>query len=188
MRPFLTIIFFLFGLTSSAQKYSNVIKDTSITNFMTWLFKSDTSFKATKHVDNDILKLQIDNFIYVDPATLNKNQFVQNIFYEKNNLTQYFNQNDTKYFIRQINDQRKHKWNLKVKGIKLFDTIELVENKIDKVLFSYSLPIFSVDKKYIIIIEAFYCGLVCGGGQYNLYERQSGSSWKKVKVFNEWAD
>ena len=103
-------------------------------------------------------------------------------------MTQYFNKNDASYFVRQINQQRKDKWQLKIKGIKLFDTIELVNNRVDKVLFSYSLPLFSVDKKYVIIIEAFFCGLVCGGGEYNLYERQTDISWKKIMPFNQWAE
>ena len=188
MKPFLTIIFFSLCLTSSAQKYSSVIKDIAITNFMIWLFKSDTSFKASRQVDNDILKLLSNNFIYADSSTLNNYKFSQNIFSKTNNLTQYFNKNDASYFVRQINQQRKDKWQLKIKGIKLFDTIELVNNRVDKVLFSYSLPLFSVDKKYVIIIEAFFCGLVCGGGEYNLYERQTDISWKKIMPFNQWAE
>ena len=154
---------------------------------MTWLFKSDTSFKATRHVDNDILKLRLDNFIYTDSSTLNK-QFAQNIFSKANKLTEYFNKDDADYFVRQINQQRKDKWQLKIKGIKLFDAIELINNRVDKVLYSYSLPLFSADKKYVIIIEGFFCGLVCGGGNYNLYERQLDNSWKKLKQFNEWAE
>ena len=186
MRLFITIIFFSFCLTISAQKYSNVIKDTAITNFMTWLLKNDTSFKAVRHVDNDIIKLQSDIFFYVDSSSVNNYHFGQNIFSKENNFMQYINKDDANYFVQQINHQRKDKWQLKDKGIKLFDTIELVNNRLDKVLFSYSLPLFSTDKKYVIIIEAFFCGLVCGGGDYNLYERQGDNSWKKVKKFYHW--
>ena len=120
MRPFLTIMFLSFCLTISAQKYSTVIKDTAITNFMTWLFKSDTSFNAVRHVDNDILKLHSNNFIYADSSTLSNYLFAENIFNEKNGLTQYFTQEDANYFVQQITKQRKDKWNLKIKGIKLF--------------------------------------------------------------------
>ena len=155
---------------------------------MTWLFKSDTSFKAIRHVDNDILKLHPSNFIYADSLTLSNYEFAQNIFSKINKLTQYFNKEDADYFVQQINQQRKDKWQLKIKGIKLFDTIELINNRVDKVLYSYSLPLFSANKKYVIIIEAFFCGLVCGGGEYNLYERQNDNSWKKEKTFNQWAE
>lgn len=153
---------------------------------MAWLFKSDTSFKASRHVDNDILKLHSNNFIYPDSSSLNNYEFAQNIFSKTNKLTHYFNKDDANYFVRQINQQRKDKWQLKIKGSKLFDTIELVNNRVDKVLYSYSLPLFSADKKYVIIIQAFFCGLVCGGGDYNLYERQQDNSWKKLKQFNHW--
>jgi hypothetical protein len=155
---------------------------------MTWLFKSDTSFKAARHVDNDILKLHSDNFLYADSLSLKNYQFAQNIFSKANKLTRYLNKDDANYFVRQINQQRKGKWQLKIKGIKLFDTIELVNNRVDKILYSYSLPLFSADKKYVIIIEAFFCGLVCGGGEYNLYERQTDNSWKKLKQFNHWEE
>ncbi len=153
---------------------------------MAWLFKSDTSFKAVRHVDNDILKLHTDNFIYADSSTLNNYQFAANIFNKKNKLTKYFDKDNANYFVRQIKQQRKVKWQLRIRDIQLFDTIELVNNRVDKVLYSYSLPLFSVDGKYVIIIEAFYCGLVCGGGDYNLYERQQDNSWKKIKQFNHW--
>ena len=153
---------------------------------MAWLFKSDTFFKAVRHVDNDIIKLRPDNFIYADSLTLNTFQFAQNIFSKQNKLTEYFNINDANYFVRQIKEQRKDKWNLKIKDIKIFNTIELTNNRVDKVLYSYSLPLFSADKKYVIIIEAFFCGLVCGGGDYNLYQRQNDNSWVRIKQFNHW--
>ncbi len=153
---------------------------------MTWLFTNDTSLKTVRHVDNDILKLHADNFVYADSSTLNNYQFAENIFNKKNKLTQYFGKNDANYFVQQINQQRKSKWQLKIKGIKLYDTIELVNNRVDKVLYSYSLPLFSIDGNFVIIIEAFYCGLVCGGGDYNLYEKQPDGCWKKIKQFNHW--
>ncbi len=188
MRPTLILLSLSFSLTSFGQKYSSVIKDTAIINFMFWLFDSDTSFRTTRHVDNDILKLHPDNFIYADSTTLNNYQYAQNIFGNKNNLTQYFNQGDANYFITQIQAQCKNKWQLKFKNIKLYDTIQLINNRVDKVLYSYSLPLFSIDKRYVIIIEAFYCGLVCGGGDYNLYERQTDNSWKRIKQLNHWEE
>src|SRR5204863_8242310 len=136
MRPTLIILSLLFSLTTFGQKYSGVIKDTAIINFMFWLLGSDTSFKATRHVDDDILKLHSDNFIYADTATLNNYQYAQNIFGNKNNLTQFFNQDDANYFVKQIQAQRKNKWQLKFKNIKLYDTIQLVNNRVDKVLYS----------------------------------------------------
>jgi hypothetical protein len=188
MKFIFTILFLVFSLTIAAQKYSKLTKDSSIKNFMTWLFKSDTAFKAIRNVDNDILKLQTDNFIYTDSTTLNTYLFAQNIFNKKNKWTKYFHEADANYFVQQVKQQRKTKWNLKINGIQVLDTIELVNNRVDKVLYSYSLPLFSKDTKYVIIIEGFYCGMLCGGGNYNLYERQLDNNWKKIETCNHWEE
>ncbi len=155
---------------------------------MTWLLKSDSSFKAIRHVDNDIIQLNYLDFIYLDKESRNNYQNARNIFATRNKLEEYFNVLDANYFVDQIKRQRKYKWNLKLEEIILFDTIQLVDNRVDKVLFSYSLPLFSVDNNYVIIIEAFYCGLLCGGGVYNVYQRLSDNSWKKIKQLNQWGE
>jgi hypothetical protein len=188
MRLLLSALLVFTFLTNTAQRYSTTIKDSAITNFMYWLIKNDTTFKAIKHIDKDILKLDTDNFIYADSFVLKNRQLPNNIFAPHNKLTRYFNQADAVYFVSQIKQQRKYKWQLKMNGIRLLDTIELVNNQVDKVLFSYSLPLFSSDNKYVIIIEAFFCGLICGGGEYNLYERQPDNSWKRIQQFNQWAE
>jgi len=186
MRPVLTILLLSFSLVIAGQKYSTAVPDTAIFSFMSWLLKSDTAFKATRQADNDMLKLQPVNFEFADSLKLSNYLYAQNIFNKRNNLGSFFNQSDATFFIRQIENQQKRKWNLKIKGVKFVDTIEMVNNRVEKVLYSYSMPLFTKDNKYVVIIEAFFCGLVCGGGDYNLYERQSGNTWKLVKQFNHW--
>jgi hypothetical protein len=187
MRPFLTIILFFSLSTSFGQKANKSIKDTSIVNFMTWLFQSDTAFKAVRHVDTHILKWKDDNVKYPDSIDTVSYQY-GSIFDKHTGLTQILSRQDAAYFGEQVKGQHRKKWDLKLKGIELYDTVEIVNNRLETVLFSYSLPLFSLDGRYVVIAEAFYCGLVCGGGSYNLYERQKGNIWKKVKSFNEWAE
>ena len=190
MRYFLIIIIALIALTTQAQKYSKIVNDSDILNFMTWLLSSDTliakNHAAKRHVDNDIRQLAIENFKYLD--TSKTNNFLSNIFAYKNHLDSFLTENDANNFIDQIRNQITYKWNFKIKNIKLFDEVELFDNKLDKVLYSYSLPLFSIDKRRVIIIQAFFCGLVCGGGEYCLYEKQYNSSWKKIWSFNNWAE
>ncbi|RXK60787.1 hypothetical protein ESA94_10005 [Lacibacter luteus] len=188
MKQFLTILFIISHLTSSAQKYSLVIKDSAIINFMQWLFQNDSSFKSVKQVNNKIVRFHSDNFIYTDSSVLNTDRFSQNIFRKENNLNEYFNAGDANYFAQQINQQFTDKWQLSIKRVMLLDSIKLINNRVDNVVYSYSLPLFSVDNKYTIIIEAFFCGLVCGGGEYNLYERGIDNTWKRIKSFNKWAE
>jgi hypothetical protein len=188
MRLSLIIVILLCGLPGAAQKYSKAVNDTAIINFMSWLLRNDTS-NIVKHIDNDILQTQPENFVYPDSSALHSNSSPQNIFSKHNNLIAFFKREDAEYFKKQITAQRKKKWDLKLKKIKLFNTIQLNKNNsLEKFLFSYSLPIFSQNHRYVIIIEGFFCGLVCGGGEYNLFERQSDKTWKKIKTFNGWAE
>ncbi|WP_162945073.1 hypothetical protein [Flavisolibacter nicotianae] len=154
---------------------------------MTWLFQSDTVLKAVRHVDNDILKWHVNNVAYPDSSEIVPYEY-GTIFNNRTGLTQLLSRKDAAYFAEQINSQRRNKWNLKNKRIRLYDTVELVNNRLETILFSYSLPLISINGKYAVIVEAFYCGLVCGGGYYNLYERQEDNTWRKVKSFNEWAE
>src|SRR5437773_6045055 len=149
MRHTLTILFLSIYLVTSGQKYSKEIRDTSIINFMSWLFKSDTTFKAIRHVDNNIIKLNADNFRYKDTSKINN--FLGNIFIYNNHLDTIFDEEDANFFAKQINNQKADLWNLKLKTIKLLDEVQLDKNnRTDKVLYSYSLPLFSLNKQRVI--------------------------------------
>jgi hypothetical protein len=188
MRRLFIIVILLYCLPVAAQKYSKAINDTAIINFMSWLLRNDTA-DIVRYIDNDILQNQHENFVYPDSSALHSNTSSQNIFSKHNNLMTFFKREDAAYFEKQITAQRKKKWDLKLKKIKLLNTIRLNKNNsLEKVLFSYSLPLFSQNHHYVIIIEGFFCGLVCGGGEYNLYKRQSDTAWKKIKTFNGWAE
>lgn len=188
MRLKFSILLLMLSMAGSAQRYSKSIEDTAIVNFMTWLFTADTSVKAKKQVDTDMLKLDTINFVYADSSTLADYRYAGNIFGKRNKLAAFFTEADANAFVKQVNGQRKFSWNIKSKKVHFVSSVELINNRLEKVLYSYSLPLFSTDRKYVIIIEAFYCGLVCGGGEYCLYERQSAGTWKKLRQFNQWAE
>jgi hypothetical protein len=161
MRRFFTITVLLFSLSSFGQNPKIIVPDTAVINFMTWLLKSDTSFTGVRHVNRNVMPGYFD--------------------FEYNALD-----DSIVYHIDTTAQKLKYKWELKIKGIKLVDEPGDFHPK--NTTFFYSLPRFSLDKKYLIIQTAFYCGLVCGGGESILYKRQSGNTWAKVKQFGEWAE
>jgi hypothetical protein len=187
-RFLLLLLLITVCLKGNTQRYNRVIKDTAIINFMAWLFKSDTAFTGIRHVDNDIRSFPAGNLVFPDSLQLKDYQYATNIFQPKNKLAAYIKKEDAAYFLSQVNTQRKTKWQLKIKGIRLYDTIEMANNRVDKVLYSYSLPVFSKDNRYVIIVQAFFCGLVCGGGEYNLFERQADNTWRLLRAFNQWEE
>ena len=116
IKLILTILFILFGFLVFAQKNTISIKDTSITNFMKWLIKSDKTFKAVRNIDNDVSEIKIENFIYYDSIETKNNFTSQNIFKKENKIHQYFTKTDADNFLLQIRRQSRSKWNLKIKN------------------------------------------------------------------------
>jgi hypothetical protein len=55
-------------------------------------------------------------------------------------------------------------------------------------IFSYSLPVFSIDGKRALILDNFFCGMVCGGSAYYICEFRDDGKWKVIKKFGELAE
>jgi len=50
---------------------------------------------------------------------------------------------------------------------------------------TYSIPVFTVDRKYCIVNINWHCGGLCGSGGTNLYRKVSGK-WVFVKFYSFW--
>ena len=153
---------------------------------MSWYFKSDTAFRGRKVIDNNILMLNPENFKLPDSAALRDYRFAQNIFQPKNQLQNYFSSNDAAFFVQQVKRIRSKKWNLNLAEVEVYDKLNAGKSPTIKSFNAYSLPVFSINKNYVIIIEGHYCGLACGGGEYILFKREEGNSWQAIRRFNQW--
>lgn len=49
-----------------------------------------------------------------------------------------------------------------------------------------SIPLFSRNGNYALVEHGYHCGLMCGGGYAEIYERTSTNGWKRIKVVSEW--
>ncbi len=197
MKLLLFILAFLTSPFLYSQKYSSVINDKEIIEFMNWLLTKD-SIKTNINLDNKLIPNK--NLVYGTLDTAKYPMFeTWNIFNKRNRLDSFLNQNDGDFFIKQVEGQKLMRWdhqfpnytlitypkNTKDKkyNMRILDSL----NRLYNTVWAYSLPIFSVDKQKVIIIERFYCGIVCGGGSFNLYERK-GEIWKKLREFNYWSN
>jgi len=160
---FITLLYF----NVHAQTYSSTLKDHEIFSFMDGQLKSKT-LKHPRSIDSHVISW--DSSILRD-STLNK----------------FFTGADISFLVKQIKNIKKDKWEHKFPAARLIREIPDGSTQ-STAIFSYSIPLLSVDKKKALVIEGFYCGLLCGGGAYYIFELQIDGSWKRIKKFKEWAE
>jgi hypothetical protein len=198
MRYFLVFTFILSTTFSYGQTYSKVISDTEIINFITTDILND-SIKGSKTIRRKIFSLYPDIFYYKDSADFvikNKNTsfiFRYDIYNGRvftNHLDTLFSRKDIDFFYQQIKGLRKNtQWKKAFKNSVLVDDAELdADRNAVNIMYSYSLPLFSADKRRVMIIKSFFCGLLCGGGAYYIYEKDQGNNWHLIRSVNEWGE
>jgi hypothetical protein len=181
-----------------AQTYSGVIPDAEIIGFINADILSD-SIKVQKAIRRNIFPLQLSEFYYKDSADfIKKNENSRFIFHRHvfrgreftNRLDSLFSREDIDFFYKQIEGQRMNtKWLKPFINSVLVDNVKLNSNHYAKqAMYSYSLPLFSFDKQRLVIIKAFFCGLLCGGGAYYVYEKKKNNNWILIRKINEWAE
>ncbi len=170
-----------------AQRYSKMIADSSVHQFMQWYFSNQDSGQGIRTVSLDIRKYNADDFTPADSNLLrNDVRYITNIFNPRNQVNGYLKTEDGDFFLQQIRKQREAQWKLKWKGIRWLSPDAEASFHPGYTLFSYSLPLFTTGQRYVVLIKSFYCGLVCGGGEYMLFEKMGPGQWRKLTTYSRW--
>jgi hypothetical protein len=200
MKVIFSAFLILYTYLTSGQTYSRVISDSEIINFINADILRD-SIKIIKSVKREIIRLNLDDFYYKDSLDFtNKNAtsfrfiFQYHRDYKDREVTYHldtlFSRKDIDYFLQQIEGITKQKyWEQPFLNSVLIDNVKLDSNRYaKKIMYLYSLPLFSADKKHVIIIKSFFCGFLCGGGAYYLYEKDINNNWYLVRTLYEWGE
>ncbi|MFD1605856.1 hypothetical protein ACFSJW_04570 [Flavobacterium artemisiae] len=109
-------------------------------------------------------------------------------------LQKYFNPEDLKFIEKQYLNQKDSLW--QKNDFKKFDITDSAEQK--KIVehskkgkrmgsyysYSFSVPLFSLDKKYALVTKQFFCGMMCSDQCIYVYERDN--LLNKWKVVSSW--
>lgn len=183
MKLSLVIILTLISATLSGQVYSKIIPDSSVIDFMSWFFKSQT-LKSDRYVAKGMETLMPYNFEY---KTTTEYAFpFGNIFAHNKSLFKILSKKDADFFVRQIEGQEEYYWNFRINGVKLFNAENETTPK-NQVVYFYSIPLFSNDKKMVILSTGYIRGDNYAGGVYYLFKKDK-NSWTKIKEFQKWGD
>jgi hypothetical protein len=139
-----------------------------------------------KHVYYKILSWDKRNFINNDTLLIKKDEFSdinEHYLYKRERGTDtIFNQEDKEFILKQFSAIKDTVWHEK------FSHSKLLTNKKQRRpnRYYYSIPLFSVDKKFVIIHKLYYCGSICAYGGYYVYKRIDSKNWKYITSVNTW--
>ena len=203
MHNFMTVritIMFLFSLTftkAKSQTYSSIVTDQEIHNFFYELNKS----KAISQIH----KLSPDIFAWAPMLLLEDTSDQELPFYFLSNdgkeyviLKASIGKEDIEFIKQQIQSIKGTIWDFNhLKGFIPADSIinkEIMRKSIsgkkrikDNYSYTFSLPLYSLDKKSVIIYQDFFCGALCSTSCIYLYKNDGSGKWQQVLSWNCWS-
>jgi hypothetical protein len=189
LKTLSTLIFALL-LTSKClgQTYNAVITDEEIVGFINWHLSTQPKFgeepkHGLKKIFYKISKWDTANF-FPDRIKDNSKTYIRDFLFYKNNkwLDTVFSNNDREFLFIQFNSQLDTVWRHKFKNSKLLKTKKQGRDN----RYYLTLPLFSLDRKYVIIREIYYCGSLCAHGAYKIFRRRNDEGWEFIGSLYEW--
>jgi len=209
MRKLTIILIGVFTCTlMTGQTYSSVVSDKEIYDFLNWLtvntkkYSQESKLKQKRichkilgwdkeaFVIDTILINERKQIIYLDETEtlrdsvqIYKRQYVydREYLYQKGyGADTIFNQHDRDFIFQQFTAIKDSIWHTSFSNSKL----QTEQKQLNR--HYYSIPLFSLNKNYVIINRYYSCGNECAYGGYYVYERINKKRWKFVTVINTW--
>ncbi len=189
MRRASVLVIIIFNiLIAFGQTYSSIINDKEIYDFLTWMSYNDNRHKEEpnpkkKRIYYKILNWDITNFIPKDSTLINKYKFdidEKYIYTRRAKTDTLFKKEDKNFIFEQFKAIKDSIWHEK------FTESKLIKNKNNSNRYYYSIPLFSIDRKYVVIHRQFYCGNLCAYGGYYLYRKIDDDVWEYVATIHGW--
>ncbi|WP_136669320.1 hypothetical protein [Flavobacterium sp. H122] len=157
-------IYEVINVVLGSLKHDELIKTNYVTedvlmkfNFKEKDYKLDTLFSKK---DIQFIRKQL---IEVDNFRLNQNLLISKVVIPRDTLSKFQN-----------NKSRKHSfWDNYTKKYG------------NKGFYTMGLPLFSLDKKTVIITSGFHCGGLCGVGTTEIYKKVNGK-WTSISTLESW--
>lgn len=190
---FIIAILFFYCPTAFSQTYSNIIDDQEIYDFLDWLTVNskrhdEESPGETRQVYYKILKWDTTNFvqesvdtIFIDGVPDFRVDFMY-LYKSKQGMDTLFTPQDKEFIFKQFNALKDSVWH------KPFSGSVLLTQRKQKATgeYLYAVPLFSLDRRHVIVRHVYYCGSHCAYGGYYIYRKLEQKKWELVKVVNAW--
>lgn len=181
MKVLLLFLTCLISVQIKSQTYSNVILDKNIVDFIQW--KIEDSSHTSK------LMNKFPRKVFYKPTNWSKaNWNVNELSYDTLSFERKFKEilkldtiftpQDFIFFKKQYYGQKDTVWKINSGKIRFKENININ-------FFKYTIPIFSVDYKYALVWEYFYCGRLCAYSNLYIYKFVD-NKWIEYLWINGW--
>lgn len=185
------LIGFLNFTLALGQTYSTVTTDEEIYGFLNWMTINEEKYREEpklkrKRVYYKILSWDTANFISKDTSLIIEHPYFtlddQYLYQRLGGTDTIFEQHDRNFQFEQFTAIRDSVWHRRFSRSKLLKSKK--QKKTNR--YYYSIPLFSADKKYVIIRRIYYCGNLCAHGGYFVYRRLDKNNWEFLTSINTW--
>ena len=179
---FITIFFV--SQISNAQTNSRLVSDKEIYDFLNYITKFENKYReeprlTLKYISDKIIPWEKEDFIRKDSNSDEKLD-PKYVFKKESGIDTIFNAADRQLLIDQSNGITTSVWQKKFKHSILAQNEK--ENVVNR--HSYSIPLFSADRKHVILKRKYYCGEGCCYYGYCIYRKNKKGTWDFVSSYN----
>lgn len=169
------------------QTYSSIVSDNEIVGFLNWKLRAEIKYSEEpkgkpKQLFTLISKWDTLNFFPERKKGAKSYYSGDYVFNLPQNrwLDTIFSLKDKEFLYKQFNSQTVNIWQTSFENSKLVKPKKNMKPN----FYFLSLPLFSSDKKYVIIKQLFYCGKLCAYNELRVYRRKTDESWEYVGSLN----
>ena len=174
---------------TTSQTYSSVTSDKEIYDFLNWMTINSKKYDEEPKLKQKRISCKILNWdeavFFTDTVQVNNRQIIADydcLYQTRSGTDTIFNQQDRNFIYQQFTAIKDSIWHQSFSNSKLLaDQKQKRPNR-----YYYSIPLFSLNKNYVIINKAYYCGDECAYGGHYVYKRIGTKKWKFVTVIMSW--
>jgi hypothetical protein len=172
-------LFFVVQMAVS-QTYNAVTSDQEIYGFLSQIIKYEDKYKEEprfelKYISEKIIPWEQEDFVKNANGEKNNNY----IFNEEARIDTIFNAADKEFLIKQFNGIKAKIWQKKFKHAILAKN----ESQTQVNRYSYSIPLFSTDRKHALVKKKYYGKDHCYYG-YCIYRKSEKGNWDYQFAYN----
>jgi len=163
-----------------SQTYNSVTSDKEIYDFLSYIIKYENKYEdeprfGLKYISEKIIPWEQDDFVRNE--SLEKDN--KYIFKEEIRIDTIFNAADKDFLKNQFNGSKAKIWQTKFKHSILAKN----ENETEENRYYYSIPLFSVDRKHVLVKKKYYNKNHCYYG-YCIYRKNEKGNWDYQFAYN----